>query len=113
MKELKNEFNEKFKKIPEPVSHSLLLGEQLPDKMYNDVNSIGVEWRKLLNNRKMTVLLFGKPARVEQMWLYDFNRTENDSEKNSEMREMVKAYHIKPGGVYFQEQEQKGTKIVR
>lgn len=112
MEELKNDFNEKFKKVPAPVNHSLLLAEQLPDKMYNDINGIGAEWRILLNDRKMTELLFGKPARVQQMWIIDFNRTENESDKNSEMREMVKSYHVKPGGVYFEEQQQKGAKIL-
>jgi hypothetical protein len=114
MKEFKNDFNEKFKKVPVSVNHSLLLAEQLPEKMYSDVRSIGNEWSKLLNDAKVTTFLFGKPARVKGMVIMDFNKIESDSEKISEMRELVKVYHIKPGGIFFQEQEQeqKGTKIV-
>jgi hypothetical protein len=60
----------------------------------------------VLNNRKIMTLLFGNPAKAKQMWIMDFNRID-ESEKDLEMREMVKTYHVKPGGIHFEEREQK------
>jgi hypothetical protein len=45
-------------------------------------------------------------TKAKQMWIMDFNRID-ESEKDSEMREMVKTYHVKPGGIHFEEREQK------